>query len=126
MIQFALDEDIDLLQKVYGDTTSKGSEVLIGYCSICKKQISMTVSDNILVAEGFGDFKYLAKRRIFQSKKMAKKLLLNQGRALDFTGNIATAATSRNPNVALSTLSELITFSSHWKRIVSHAICLIL
>ena len=40
----------------YGDITSKGSKVLIGYCSICNRKKSMTVSDNTIQAEGLGSF----------------------------------------------------------------------
>ena len=36
---------------------------------------------------------------------MAKNVLKNPGRALDVTANSATAAASRNPTAALSTLS---------------------
>ena len=42
--------------KSYADTTSKGSKVLLGYCSICNRKKSMTVSDNTKQAEGLGDF----------------------------------------------------------------------
>ena len=40
----------------YGDITSKGSKVLIGYCSICNRKKSMTVSVNTIQAEGLGSF----------------------------------------------------------------------
>ena len=44
--------------KIYGDKTKKGSKVLIGYCSICNRKKSMTVSDNTIKAEGLvGSFK---------------------------------------------------------------------
>ena len=42
--------------KIYGDRTSKASKVLIGYCSICNRKKSMTVSDNTIKAEGLGSF----------------------------------------------------------------------
>ena len=42
--------------KICGDKTSKRSKVIIGYCSLCKRKKSMTVSDNTIQAEGFGDF----------------------------------------------------------------------
>ena len=42
--------------KIYGDITSKGSKVLIGYCSVCNRKKSMTVSDNTIKAEGLGSF----------------------------------------------------------------------
>ena len=51
-------EDIDLLQKnIYGDITGESSKVIIGYCSICIRKKSMTVSsDHTIPAEGLGDF----------------------------------------------------------------------
>ena len=97
--------------KIYGDITSKGSKVLIGYCSICNRKKSMTVSDNTIKAEGLGDFfKNIGKKGLNVSKKMAKNVLSNPGRALDLTAKIATAAASKNSKQALSTLPELITF----------------
>ena len=42
--------------KIYGDITSKGSKVLIGYCSVCNRKKSLTVSDNTIKAEGLGSF----------------------------------------------------------------------
>ena len=56
MIPIAFEVDIDLLQNIYGDITSKGSKVLYGHCSICNRRKSMTVSDNTIVAEGLADF----------------------------------------------------------------------
>ena len=97
--------------KIYGDITSKGSKVLIGYCSVCNRKKSMTVSDDTKKAEGLGDFfRNLGKKGLNVSKKMATKVLSNPGRALDLTAKIATAAASRNPKQALSTLPELLTF----------------
>ena len=76
--------------KTYGDVTSKGSKVLIGYCSVCNGKKSMTVSDDTIKAEGFGDFfKNLGKKGLDVSKKT---VLSNPGRALDLTARIATAA----------------------------------
>ena len=43
-------------RKIYGDITSKNSKVLIGYCSVCNRKKSMTVSDNTIKAEGLGSF----------------------------------------------------------------------
>ena len=71
----------------------------------------MIVSDNVIQAEGLGDFfKNLGKKGINVSKKIAKNVLSNPGRALDLTAKIATAAVSRNSKQALSALPELITF----------------
>ena len=97
--------------KIYGDITSKGSKVLFGYCSICNRKKSMTVSDNTIKAEGLGSFfKNLGKISAKADKKLAKNVLGNPGRALDLTAKIATAATTKSPKAALSTLPEVINF----------------
>ena len=64
--------------KIYGDITSKGSKVLFGYCSVCNRKKSMTVSGNTIQAEGPGDFlKKLGKKGPNVSQKIAKNLLSN-------------------------------------------------
>ena len=91
--------------------TGKEVKLLVGQCSICNRRKSMIVSDNTIQAEGLGDFfKNLGKKGLNVSKKMAKNVLSNPGRASDLTAKIATAAASRNSRQALSTLPELITF----------------
>ena len=71
----------------------------------------MAVSVNTIKSEGLGDFfKNLGKKGFNVSKKMAKNVLSNPGRALDLTAKIATAAASRISKQVLSTLPELITF----------------
>ena len=94
--------------KIYGDITSKGSKVLIGYCSVCKRKKSMTVSDNTIKTEGF--FKNLGKISAKAGEKLAKNVLSNPRRALDLTTKIATAAATKSPKAALSTLPEVINF----------------
>ena len=97
--------------KIYGDTTSKGSKVLIGFCSICNRKKSMTVSDNTIKAEGLGSFfKNLGKTSAKAGKKIATNALKNPARFLVIGANVATAAASRNPKAALSTLPEVINF----------------
>ena len=72
--------------KIYGDITSKGSKILIGYCSVCNRKKSMTVSDNTNKAEGLGSFfKNLGKISAKAGKKLAKNVISNPGRALDLT-----------------------------------------
>ena len=97
--------------KIYGDITSKGSKVLIGYCSVCNRKKSMTVSDNTIKAEGLGSFfKNLGKISSKAGKKLAKNVISNPGRALDLTTKIATAAATKSPKAALSPLPEVIKF----------------
>ena len=97
--------------KIYGDITSKVSKVLIGYCSVCNRKKSMTVSDNTIKAEGLGSFfKNLGKISAKAGEKLAKNVITNPGRALDLTTKIATAAATKSPKAALSTLPEVINF----------------
>ena len=71
----------------------------------------MTVSDTTIQAEGLGSFfenqgRISAKVR----KKLATNVLKNPGRALEINSNIATAATTKSPKAALSSLLEVISF----------------
>ena len=61
---------------IFGDISSNGSKVLIGYSSICKRKTSMGVSDDTIQAEGLSDFfKNLRKGRPNVSNRMAKKTI---------------------------------------------------
>ena len=71
----------------------------------------MTVSDNTIKAEGLGDvFKNLGKIGLNVSKKMAKNVLKNPGRALEIGANVGSAFASRNPKAALTSMPEVINF----------------
>ena len=71
----------------------------------------MTVSDNTIKAEGLSSFfKNLGKISAKAGKKLAKNVKSNQERALDLTAKIATAAATKSPKAALSTLPEVINF----------------
>ena len=101
---------------IVGDITinkKSGKEVklLVGKCLICNKKKTMIVSDNVIQAEGLGSFfKNLGKISAKAGKKLAKNVLSNPGRALDLTAKIATAAATKSPKAALSTLPEVINF----------------
>ena len=85
--------------------TVKHIKLLDGKCVICDGKKRMIVSDNSIQAEGLGDFfKNLGKKGVNVSKKMAKNVLSNPGRALDLPAKIATAAASRKSKQALSTI----------------------
>ena len=54
--------------------TGKEVKLLVGQCVVCNRKKSMIVSDNVIQAEGLGDFfKNLGKKGLNVSKKMAKK-----------------------------------------------------
>ena len=66
-------------KNIYGDITSEGSKVLIGYCSSGNRKKLMTVKDNTKKAGGSGDFfKNQGKKGLNVSKKMAKNVLRSQ------------------------------------------------
>ena len=68
----------------------------------------MTVSDNTIIAESWGDFfKNLCKKALNSSKKMSTKLLKDPSRASKFGANFNTAFASRSPKAALSSLPKL-------------------
>ena len=91
--------------------TGKEVKLLVGKCVICNRKKSMIVSDNVIQAEGLGDFfKNLGKKGLNVSKKMAKNVLKNPGRALEIGANVGTAFASRNPKAALTSLPEVINF----------------
>ena len=91
--------------------TRKEVKLLVGKCMICDRKKSMIVSDSVIQAEGLGSFfKNLGKVSAKAGKKLAKNVLKNPGRALEIGANIATAAATKSPKAALSTLPEVINF----------------
>ena len=71
----------------------------------------MIVSDNVIKAEGLGDFfKKLGKISSKAAKKLASNALKNPSSFLEIGANVATAAASRNPKAPLSALLEVINF----------------
>ena len=71
----------------------------------------MIVSDNMIKAEGLGKFfKNLGKASAKAGKKLATNVLKNPGRALEIGASIGSAAVSRNPKAALSTIPDVIKF----------------
>ena len=91
--------------------TGREIKMLVGQCSICNRKKSMIVSDNTIQAEGLGSFfKNLGRISAKAGKKLATNVLKNPGRALEITSNIATAAATKNPKAALSSLPEVINF----------------
>ena len=85
--------------------------MLVGQCSICSRKKSIIVSDNTIQAEGLGSFfKNLGRISAKGGKKLATIVSKNPGRALEKTSNIATAAVTKSPKAALSSLPEVINF----------------
>ena len=91
--------------------TGREIKFLVGQCSICNRKKSMIDSDNTIQAEGFGSFfKNLGRISAKAGKKLATNVLKNPGRALEITSKIATAAATKSPKAALSSLPEVIIF----------------
>ena len=60
-------------KNMYGDTTSKGSKIIVGKCSICNRKISMTAGDDTIQVRSLGDlFKNLCKKGPNVSRRMEK------------------------------------------------------
>ena len=71
----------------------------------------MIVSDNVIQAEGLGDFfKKLGKVSGKAAKKLATNALKNLAKFLEIGANVAAATASRNPKAALSALPGVINF----------------
>ena len=91
--------------------TGKEVKLLVGKCVVCDRKKTMIVSDNVVQAEGLGKFfKNLGKVSSKAAKKLAKNALKNPSRFLEIGANIATAAATKSPKAALSTLPEVINF----------------
>ena len=78
----------------------------------------MTVSDNTIQAEELSSFfKSLGRNSAKAGKNLATNALKNPEGALEITSNIATAAASRCPKAALSSILEAISFYHTGKRL---------
>ena len=95
----------------HNEKTNKEVKLLVGNCMICNRRKSMIISDNIIQAEGLGDFfKNLGNVSGKAAKKLARIAIKNPARFLEIGANVATAAVSKYPKGALSTLLEVINF----------------
>ena len=71
----------------------------------------MIVSNIAIEAEGLTEFfKNLGKNRLKESKKMAKNVLENPGRALEIGANVGSAFVSLSPKAVLSSIPEVMSF----------------
>ena len=94
---------------ISGAITSKGTEMLRGSCTKCRRKKSMTLSDATIEAEGLKDFfKSVGRATVNFGKKVAN----NPVRALEIASKIGSAAASRNPRAALSATPDLIKFAT--------------
>ena len=91
--------------------TGKEVKLLVGRCVICDRKKTMIISDNVIPAEGLGDFfKKLGKVSSRAAQKLASNALKNPSRFLEIGAIVAAATASRNPKAALSALPEVINF----------------
>ena len=73
--------------------------------------MSLTVSDSNVQAEDLGSFfKILGKISDKAGQILTNNVLKHPGRALEITSKIVTAAATKSPKAALSTLPEVISF----------------
>ena len=94
---------------IHGFISVKGTKMLRGSCTKCRRNKSMTVSDATIEAEGLKDFfKKVGRATVNFGKKVAN----NPVRALEIASKIGSAAASRNPRAALSATPDLIKFAT--------------
>ena len=102
---------------IKGDITQNkktGAQVklLSGTCVTCKRNKSMIVFDQTILAQGLSDFfKHLRKT----AKNVGKKILNTPGRALESSANIGSAAASKNPKLIAATVPDVIKFNHQGK-----------
>ena len=98
--------------KIYGDITSKGSKVLLAFCSICirKKNVWLFLIIQYMQKDWVVFSKFWYEFLLKLLKKLASNILKNPGRALEIGAKIGTAFSSRNLKATLTTLLEVINF----------------
>ena len=79
---------------ISGAITSKGTKMLKGNCVKCKRNKSISVSDNTIEAERL---KYYFKSVGTATVNFGKKVANNLVRALEIASKVGSAAASRNP-----------------------------
>ena len=94
---------------IRGVITAKGIKTLIGYRALTRKNMSMTVSDATIEAEGMKDFFKIVGR---VTVNFGKKVTYNPVGALEIASKIGSAAASKNPRAALSATPDLIKFAT--------------
>ena len=91
--------------------TGREIKLLVGNCVIFNRKKSMIVSHNTIQAEGLGSFfKNLGRIYAKAGEILATNAFENAVRFLEIVANAATAASSRKPKAALSTLPEVVNF----------------
>ena len=95
----------------FNKKTSKEIKILVGQCSVCYRKSFMIISDNTRVSKGLGDFfNSLGAKGLKVSRKRAKIVLKNPGRALESGADVCTAFASRSQKADSSTLRDENTF----------------
>ena len=98
----------DITQNKKTEATVK---LLRGTCSTCKRNKSIIVSDQTINGEGLGDFfKHLGKATAKAANNVGKKILNNQGCALEIAVNIGTAAANKKPRMIAAAAPDIIKF----------------
>ena len=96
-------------KNIYGDITSIGSRVLIGFCSFFQKNLWLLVMILCKQKVLLTFFENLGKKYLLYQKN-GKKLIKKPGRALEIGANAGSAIVSRNSKTALPNMPEVINF----------------
>ena len=94
---------------IRGVFSAKGTKMLKGNCTKCKRNEPMTVSDETIEAEGLkGSFKSVGKATVNFGKNVGN----NPVRALEIASKIGSTAATRSPKAALAATPDLIKFAT--------------
>ena len=84
-------------------------KLLRGFCTTCKRNKSLIVSDQTINGKRLRDFfEHLGKAAGSAAKNVGKKILNNPARALELAANIGTAAPSKNPKLIAANAPDII------------------
>ena len=94
-----------------GDIISKDTNFLVGNCPKCNRKNSMTVDDNTIKAEGLGNvFKNTTNTSPKETEKIDTNDLTTPGRASESIAKYGSAAVTKNAEVALSKIPDVVSF----------------
>ena len=110
----------------YNKKSGKEIKLLVGKCVICDKRKSMIVSDNVIQAEGLGDFfKSLGKKRIKCIKKDGKKRIKQPRTSLRLNSNNSNSSSFSKFQTGFINITRVDNVLQHRQRLVLGQICLI-
>ena len=96
--------------------TGKEVELLVGKCVICDRKKTMIVYDNVIQAEGLGDFfKNLGKKGLNVSKKDGKKRSIQPRTSLRFNSKNSYSSSISKFQTSSINITRVDNILQYWK-----------